>query len=274
MKQIICWLFVFVTVNSYGQVGAEYYKAMTVQPDYGIVERGMALQMQMTENMLAREIEESDRTYRRQLEALRQKEHIDKLNREKAQGDMRMYRNYYNSMPTYPDAVRDGWHLVMALDNDDFCGERKVYVSNNRVIRYVVDNWSYRTVGTSFPITKGKSLIQLTHSDGSTSHLEILFLNYIVNPNASTPPPLETGRVSFWTDFKYCTDVEVYFSGMYVGKFDTYFPSGNPTCGQSGTLTVTYKPGVYYYKAKSKSGSWSGTVTIEEGSCSLRGLTD
>lgn len=275
IKSFVLVVCVLTTTYLFGQ-NAAYYDALNVQDDYSISIEGARMEREGLENLYRMAKEREQQEYQRQLELAKLKkaenDRNERLRIEKARNDMKMYKEYYNSMSSYPTVVKDGWHSVIAMNSNDFCAERKVYVLGNKVVKYIVDDWSERTVGLSYPINQGKSIIQLNHSQ-TTSTLEILFLNYIADSSSNTTPPMQPGQVSFWVDFREAADIQLFFSGMYVGNFQSYFSSSKPNCGQSGTLTVTYKPGVYNYYAKSKESTWSGTVTITEGGCSLQGLT-
>lgn len=198
--------------------------------------------------------------------------------KEKAVAMMSQVKAYYNSLPSFPDKIIDGWHKVISMNNYDFCEERKVYVSNNKVIKYVIDDWIEKTISYPTAINKAKTMAQLIDEDGTNGDLvELYFLEYINNPNSYTSPPVGSGKISFWTSWKNAGSLELYFDGDYVGKFESYFADGTPNCGQKGTLTITCKPGTYKYKAVSD-GSWSvrtweGTVTIHAGGCQLHGLS-
>jgi hypothetical protein len=189
---------------------------------------------------------------------------------------MNQVKSYYNSLNLYPDLVKNGWHKVIAMDNYDFCEERKVYVENNKVTKYVVDNWLNRKVSYPVLINNAKAMIQLVQDDGTITIVDLYFLEDINNPNSYTSPPLQSGKVSFWTNLKSSGSMKLYFDGMYAGTFTSYFKDGTPNCGQDGTITIEYKPGTYKYYATGEgfwgSKSWEGSVTIREGGCSLQGL--
>ena len=50
-------------------------------------------------------------------------------------------KEYYNSLTSFPEQIKDGWHTVIVSNNYDICGERKVYVESNKVTKYVIDDW-------------------------------------------------------------------------------------------------------------------------------------
>ena len=73
------------------------------------------------------------------------------------------------------------------------------------------------------------------------------------------------GTVSFWTatDFG-CGSINVTLNGKGSGTLNQYFPSGSPSCGQSGTVSFSDLPyGTYSYSASCDSYSWSGSVTVD-----------
>ncbi len=207
-----------------------------------------------------------------------QLEREEALAKERAKAKMQQTRSFYSSYGNYPATIKNGWHVVVAMDNYEFCQERKVYVENNKIIKYFIDDWIEKTVSLSTEVKNAKSVVRLRQDDGSDGDfLDIYFIDFMTNPSKYVSPALKPGKVSFWTDWKKSGSLKLYFEGMYVGTFESYFKEGAPVCGQNGTLTVTFKPGVYNYKAESEgtwgTTNWSGKVTITEGGCSLMGLT-
>lgn len=180
---------------------------------------------------------------------------------------------YYNSLTTYPDIIPDGWHKVISTNNYDFCEERKVYVSNNKVIIYVIDDWLEKIIMDPNTISKAKSMTQLKEINGTNGDMvELYFLEFINNPNTNTSPPVGSGKICFWSNKKGGGNTNIYVEGEYIGELTSYFSEGEPICGQLGTVMFEYKPGTYSYKATNKNSTWSGTVTIYAGSCRLQGL--
>lgn len=207
-----------------------------------------------------------------------QYEQNEQMKKEKAVGLMNQVKAFYNSLTTFPEEISDGWHKVISTNNYDFCAERKVYVSNNKVTKYVIDDWMEKSISYPTKINNAKAMVQLVNDDGTTGDMvELYFLEFLNNPSSNTSPPSGSGKISFWTNWKNAGSMELYFDGMYIGKFSSYFDNGSPSCGQQGTLTITYKPGTYSYKAVSSGGwstkTWDGTVTIYAGGCQLQGLT-
>jgi hypothetical protein len=81
------------------------------------------------------------------------------------------------------------------------------------------------------------------------------------------PAPAPTsGRLSIWTDYQNAISVSV--DGGSVGNLTTYFASA-PTCGQAGTLTVTIAAGAHTVAGVSGQLTWSGSVNVAAGECTL-----
>ena len=132
-----------------------------------------------------------------------QYERDEQQKKEKAVGMMSQVKAYYNSLTTFPDKISDGWHKVISMNNYDFCQERKVYVVDNKITKYVIDDWMEKSFSYSPVINKAKAMGQLVNDDGSSADMvELYFLEYINNPNAVTSTPTGSGKISFWTSWK------------------------------------------------------------------------
>jgi len=195
-----------------------------------------------------------------------QKQEIERIQKEKAVSRMNQIISYYNSATVYPKYIKDGWHMVFSMNNYNFCDQRKVFVENNRVTEYVVDNYSRRTVTYSLPITDGKTSIKIAESKEELVNL--YFLEYISDPDSYTEAPTPSGKVSFWKSFEGGGQIDVWVDGKYIGLIKHYFNQGFPSCGQVGTLVFQGKHGVKYnYVAKSSRLTWSGSFYGDSGGC-------
>jgi hypothetical protein len=76
-----------------------------------------------------------------------------------------------------------------------------------------------------------------------------------------------TGRLSIWTN--YSQQIAVRVDGTSVGTTTTYFSSGTPSCGQTGTITVTVAAGTHSVGGTSGSYSWNGSASVTAGGCTL-----
>jgi hypothetical protein len=77
-----------------------------------------------------------------------------------------------------------------------------------------------------------------------------------------------TTGISVWTSRSDVTGyIDVYIGGTYRGRLTSYFSSGTPEYGQSGTLTVELSPGTYSISAQAASGgTWGpGSFSLQSG---------
>jgi len=199
-----------------------------------------------------------------------QVEKNQQIKKEKTIIFMNQVKSYYNSLNTYPDNISNGWHKVISTNNYDFCEERKVYVENNKVTKYVINDWIYRNLSFSTEINKAKSMVQTQLDNGSKGDMvDLYFLEFINNPNSYTAPPVGSGKICFWSNVKRGGTISIYVENTFIGELTSYFKEGTPDCEQSGTLTFKYKTGTYKFTASNDNSSWEGTITITEDECSL-----
>jgi len=207
-------------------------------------------------------VDDINRAYQIRRQQLKEQEEYELRNTEKKIRNIyRMYQNF-NS---YPNRISDGWHIVVVTNGSDFCEERKVYVQNNRVISYIIDNWINRDIEMTSNIENGKSILRLKESDND--YLELYFMNYIVNNMSFSTPPLKSGKVSFYTGIKRGS-IEVYINEESIGTI-RYYHEYPPDCGSDETVVFEGKPGEYEYQAISDKYRWKGTITIRENDCFL-----
>ncbi len=196
----------------------------------------------------------------------------EQIKREKVFSLIHQVKSLYSSFPKYPEKMSDGWHTIISTDNFNFCEERKVFVSNNQITKYIIDDWFEKKISYPSNISKGKSTVQLVQDDGTITFVDIYFLEFINNPNSFASAPVGSGKISFWTNAPFRGSLYVYIDDNLVGEITTYTPNGNPYCDQPGIFTFEYKPGTYSYKVIGNNRTWSGTCFIEKGNCSLKGL--
>jgi PKD repeat protein len=84
-----------------------------------------------------------------------------------------------------------------------------------------------------------------------------------------------TGSIMFWTNSKGDgSDIEVYIGNSLQGFINTVQASGTPTtCGLDGFVTFQNIEGNYNYYAHSKNKSWSGVITLKNGECRTKLLS-
>lgn len=167
---------------------------------------------------------------------------------EKMKERTKAMRDYYESMPSYPEKVVDGWHDVSILVGNDFIDSRKVLVENNKIKKVVWDNWMEEEITFSGPIINAKSAVQFKKPTKNLQGLvEVFFMNSIADPNSSTEAPLEAAVLTFYTKSDYYKTMSVEIDGYSIGNFMHQFD--NVECEELNALNVYLKPGTYEFQA-------------------------
>lgn len=114
-------------------------------------------------------------------------------------------------------------------------------------------------------------MVLLNFLQYTRDHASILLLLVFVLIGACNENPVEStptsGRVAFWSDVSNQGDIAIKLDGHLVGSLTSSL-SSVPSCGQSGTLTISKPPGTYEFSAESGSGgTWAGVVTVESDAC-------
>ena len=80
---------------------------------------------------------------------------------------------------------------------------------------------------------------------------------------------VEKGSVVFWSDQDAgCGPISIMMGDAVVGTLSNYSSNGvAPDCGELGYVTLDLDPGSYSYNASDQCGTWSGLITVNEGSC-------
>ena len=140
--------------------------------------------------------------------------------RQIALSKMKQTVNQYLSFSNYPDKIQNGWHNIVAMDNYNFCDERKVFVENNQITKYVINDFSERPITFSGNIDKGRGIIKIRYPNNEESgYLDVFFIESISNPSSITSEPQKSGQISFWTDWKRANTMVLYMEGDYVSPF-------------------------------------------------------
>jgi hypothetical protein len=82
-----------------------------------------------------------------------------------------------------------------------------------------------------------------------------------------------TGQAMFWiaSDLG-CGNITVTCNGL-SSTISSYYSSGAPTCGASGSATFNLSAGTYSFSAKCTNKTWTGTITVTANGCSKLQLT-
>jgi hypothetical protein len=212
--------------------------------------------------------------YNLELESLQQriafKAKMEEILKNRAIDRMNETKRFYNSNSNYPKVIPNGWHQVVSMNNRDKCEDVKVFVEDNKLKKYYIEDWKQIIIAYSAPISQGKAIVQLKNENGSKGDMvDIYFLENISNPYSKSTQPQTPGKVNFYTTHKRSGKIEIYLDGEFEGTLEQYFDvKSNPSCGQNGTLTIERKPGSYNYTAIGSSGKWSGVIEIKANACS------
>lgn len=185
----------------------------------------------------------------------------------KAQAQLGIIKSTYQNSKAYPSTIIDGWHLIMATDNYNYCSPAKVLIKDNIIEEFVVGNWAKlsRPFKSLTPIENGKALITLDFEE-NTDTLELYFINDLSKPTI-TEKPLSSGYICFWSDLKKADHIKIWFEKKYFGELGRKFNS-TPNCSEDGTITLEVKPGTHNFKAAGRGSiAWKGQVEAKENLC-------
>jgi hypothetical protein len=200
--------------------------------------------------------------------------YIEGMKRDRAIQIMSTVKEFYNSQSTYPERVKDGWHTVVAMNNTDFCEERKVFVENNLVTNYVIDDWLFKDILSPAQIQDCRSSVLINDDGRNDEMLDLYFLDYLIDQNSCATPPVGSGTISFWSDGVQGGKIVIYIDGRFIGELDSHFKKSIPDCGQTGTLTIEDKSGIHDFRAVNKKNVWRGSIKINHNDCVLQELLE
>ncbi len=235
-------------------------------------------------NLMYHALKANQDRYNAQVEMENQKRiEEEREEKEKTISRIRQVRNYYNSFKVFPIKIEDGWHKVWVVEGENFCEERKVFVKNNRIVKYLISDFLFRNVNETLPIVNGRVFGELIVSYNEVKSMEFFFLEDISNSNPVTYNVKDSGKITIFTDCDgaYSTDGETQFfvENRIVGKIGKYCYSygDSPTCGRTSSqsaITIELVPGEYNYYIKNNRRSWSGKFTVRENDCQMIRLTN
>jgi len=180
---------------------------------------------------------------------------------------LNLIKTQYSSFNTYPEIINDGWHNIVATDNSNFCKDAKVFVKNNMIKKFVIDNYIPINFTATSSIKKAKNIISLKNFNGEQLNLlEIYFLYDLEQQNLVEAP--KTGYVCFWTDMKRFKNMKLKMDGKIMEKFDNCFNVDDPECFTKGMVCRILKPGTYNFTCYGKGHiSWLGSFDVKSGYC-------
>lgn len=192
---------------------------------------------------------------------------------------MNIMLDFYDKQKKYPPGIPDGWHNVVAMNYSNICLEGKALVRGNEVTCFVIDNWEVREIKEFSPISACISSVELlkkkdNKSKKHTRIFDLYFIDYLIDPDVRTTPPVEPGKASFRTD----PEVEggtviLYVNGELKGEIDSDSDSVDLGCGEKGALVFKCAPGTYEFRAMNYENVWRGQITIYSGECTMQVLS-
>ena len=160
-------------------------------------------------------------------------------------------KSVYESFKSYPTSFEDGWYNVSATNGTDMCGQRRVFVSGNKIARWFVNDIYEKTVEISSQIDKGSATVKV-----GGSFINCYFINNLLDPNSRSSAP-EFGAVNFYTnDVKLRGSIDIYIEGIYMGEIKGFYSTGVPECGVQYTVAFIKKPGIYTFVGKNEKHNW------------------
>ncbi len=176
-------------------------------------------------------------------------------------------KEQYKSYDSYPDKISDGWHHVIATDNYNFCKDAKVFVQNNKVKKFVIDNCIPLGVNATGEIKKAKSVATIKNTNGQELCIVEMFFIYDIEEQIIVETPIKPGYVCFWSDLYRYDAILLDFDGKRMENFTGYFET-EPDCFTESMICRILKPGTYSFLARGRGAiDWKGDIEIKSGQC-------
>lgn len=151
----------------------------------------------------------------------------------------------YKNKKEKPKTVADGYHVVFVTALNDYRDQIKVYVENNKIVRYYWDNYYEATVISSTNISKGKATIRIDAMGVKTGDMDVYFMKYLEDPDYKVSGPLKPAFVVLYATKKKTHKYGVSIGNTNLGHTSKVFKDGLPSYGQEGAISFYLKPGDY-----------------------------
>jgi len=176
-------------------------------------------------------------------------------------------KGQYTSYPKFPDSITSGWHDIIATDNINFCKDAKVFVKNNRITKFVIDNYIPVNFISTGSIRNAKNIVTLKNFNGEQLNVLDVYFIYDIEEPKIVDAPIEPGYVCFWTDREAYEYVHLKFDGKLLEKFKNTFESRHK-CFTNGQICRILKPGIYSFSWESKGAPHGeGSFEVKSGQC-------
>ncbi len=196
----------------------------------------------------------------------KEQQRLDLL-RQQSIAKLGIIKNQYSGYSEFPSVINDGWHSAIASDNINFCKDVKVLVKNNRIIKFVIDNYIPLNFMVTGQIKNAKNVVTLNNFNGEQLNIIEVYFIYDIEEQTIVPEPIRPGYVCFWTDINNYSDIQLRFDNVLMEKFTVRFEV-MPDCFSNGMVCRILKPGTYSFVALGKGAiDWEGTIEIKENMC-------
>ena len=187
--------------------------------------------------------------------------------RQQSLAKLNIIKTQFSNYESYPETITDGWHSAIASDNINFCKDVKVLIKDNRITRFVIDNYIPINFMATGKIKNAKNVVTLKNFNGEQLNIVEVFFLYDIEESRIVPEPLKPGYVCFWSDIKNYKDILLDFDNKRMERFSVRFNS-EPDCFSNGMICRILKPGTYSYLARGKGAiSWEDTFEVKENQC-------
>jgi hypothetical protein len=175
-------------------------------------------------------------------------------------------KGIYESNKSYPDSIIGGWHEVAVTDNSKTLKTAKVYVDNNRIRKFFIDDCIELEFTMEGEITHGKASITLKKVSGDPLRaIDIYFMDDLDKPR-TFPPPSKPGYVCFWTRKKKLLNQKIVFAGQRIDQLSKVFDK-EPMYFDNGTTTIIIKPGSYRLEILQSGNNLDRVINVQSGTC-------
>ena len=195
----------------------------------------------------------------------------EKMAMEEAQAKLSMLKQSYNCYEAYPESIITGWHEVIVTDNLRFCRGAKVYVEDNKITEFVIDNCIRLSFTAPGKIKNAKTIVTINKFNGELFEMADVYFVYDIDGPSSATPPAYPGYVSFWTRSSKLVNRKIRVDQLYYDGVQLTFDS-KPDCGSKGTVSLQLTPGRYSYRIYKSGNDLDGSFEIKSDQCLLQEL--
>ncbi|MEE4198864.1 MAG: hypothetical protein V2I54_14585 [Bacteroidales bacterium] len=197
----------------------------------------------------------------------KEKQRQFEIAKQQSKAKLEIIKKQYSSYENYPEKITNGWHSAIATDNFNFCKDVKVYVEDNRIKRFVIDNYIPLNFMTTGEIRDAKNVVTLKNFNGEQLNIVEVYFLYDIEQSRVVPEPIKPAYVCFWTDLKNYHDILLDFNNQRMERFSVRFEN-MPECFSKGMICRILKPGTYSYIARGKGAiNWTDTFEAKENVC-------